>query len=47
MKILLLSATAIVTASELFFGTIQAATAATLNWDWNYTGAGIAANGTF
>jgi hypothetical protein len=47
MKILLLSATAIVTASELLFGTIQSAAAATLNWDWNYTGAGIAANGTF
>jgi hypothetical protein len=48
MKILLLSATAIiVTASELCFGSLQSAAAATLNWDWNYTGAGIAANGTF
>jgi hypothetical protein len=47
MKILLISATALVTVSELFFGTIQSATAATLSWDWNYTGSGIAANGTF
>jgi hypothetical protein len=47
MKSLLLSATVFVTASELFFGTIQSAAAATLNWDWSYTGAGIAANGTF
>ena len=47
MKILFLSATTLVVASELMFGTIQSAAAATLNWDWNYTGAGIAANGTF
>jgi hypothetical protein len=47
MKILFLSATTLVVASELIFGTIQSAAAATLNWDWNYTGAGIAANGTF
>jgi hypothetical protein len=47
MKILLISATALLTASELFFGTIQSAAAATLSWDWNYTGSGIAANGTF
>lgn len=47
MKIILLSATALLTASELIFGTIQTAAAATLNWEWNYTGTGITANGTF
>jgi hypothetical protein len=47
MKTVLLSATVLVTAAELIFGTIQTAAAATLNWEWNYTGSGIAANGTF
>jgi hypothetical protein len=46
MKTVLLSAIAFVTASELIFGTIQSAAAATLNWEWNYTGKGINANGT-
>ncbi len=41
----LLSATALATISGLIFGTIQAASA--LSWNWNYSGTGIAANGTF
>ncbi|MBW4571176.1 MAG: PEP-CTERM sorting domain-containing protein [Tolypothrix carrinoi HA7290-LM1] len=45
MKIALLSATALATTSGLVFGTMQAASA--LNWNWNYSGTGIAANGTF
>lgn len=45
MKIALLSAIALATTSGLVFGTMQAASA--LNWNWNYSGTGIAANGTF
>ncbi|MBD2607599.1 PEP-CTERM sorting domain-containing protein [Scytonema hofmannii FACHB-248] len=41
----LLSATVLATTSGLIFGTIQAASA--LNWNWNYSGTGIAANGIF
>jgi hypothetical protein len=41
----LLSATALATISGLVLGTMQAASA--LNWNWNYSGTGIAANGTF
>ncbi|GAA6615236.1 PEP-CTERM sorting domain-containing protein [Scytonema sp. NUACC26] len=41
----LLSATAIAATSGLVFGTIQAASA--LTWNWNYSGIGIAASGTF
>jgi hypothetical protein len=41
----LLSATAIAATSGLVFGTIQAASA--LTWNWNYSGTGIAASGTF
>ncbi|GAX39210.1 hypothetical protein NIES4075_01610 [Tolypothrix sp. NIES-4075] len=41
----LLCATAFATTSGLVFGTIQAASA--LNWNWNYSGTGIAANGIF
>ncbi|MBD0301653.1 MAG: PEP-CTERM sorting domain-containing protein [Tolypothrix sp. T3-bin4] len=41
----LLCATALAATSGLIFGTIQAACA--LNWNWNYSGTGIAANGTF
>ncbi len=40
----LLSATAIAT-SGLVFGTIQSASA--LTWNWNYSGTGITASGTF
>ncbi|MEH2062654.1 MAG: PEP-CTERM sorting domain-containing protein [Nostoc sp.] len=40
----LLSATILATASGLFFGTMQ--TASALSWNWNYSGTGIAANGT-
>lgn len=45
MKNLVLSATALATTSGLVFGTIQAASA--LSWNWNYSGTGIAASGTF
>jgi hypothetical protein len=41
----LLSATVLATTSGLVFGTMQAASA--LNWNWNYSGTGIAANGIF
>lgn len=41
----LLSATALATTSGLFFGTMQAASA--LSWNWNYSGTGIVAGGTF
>jgi hypothetical protein len=41
----LLSATALATTSGLVFGTMQAASA--INWNWNYSGTDIAANGTF
>jgi hypothetical protein len=41
----LLSATILATASALVFGTMQ--TASALSWNWNYSGTGIAANGTF
>ncbi|WP_392532154.1 PEP-CTERM sorting domain-containing protein [Nostoc sp. C117] len=41
----LLSVTAIAATSGLFFGTMQAASA--LNWNWNYSGTGITAGGTF
>lgn len=45
MKNLALSAIALTTTSGLVFGTTPAASA--LNWNWNYSGTGIAANGTF
>ncbi|MFN6483193.1 MULTISPECIES: PEP-CTERM sorting domain-containing protein [unclassified Nostoc] len=45
MKNLALSAIALVTTSGLVFGTMPAASA--LSWNWNYSGTGIAANGTF
>ena len=41
----LLSVTALATASGLVFGTMQSASA--LSWNWNYSGTGIAASGTF
>ncbi|MEH2438882.1 PEP-CTERM sorting domain-containing protein [Nostoc sp.] len=41
----LLSVTAFAATSGLVFGTMQAASA--LSWNWNYSGTGIAANGTF
>ncbi|MBR8834814.1 MAG: PEP-CTERM sorting domain-containing protein [Stigonema ocellatum SAG 48.90 = DSM 106950] len=41
----LLSATALAATSGLVFGTMQAASA--LSWNWNYSGTGIAASGTF
>ena len=44
---LLLSATVITATSSLFFGTMQAAFASALTWDWSYSGTGITANGTF
>ncbi|MEH1870128.1 PEP-CTERM sorting domain-containing protein [Nostoc sp.] len=40
-----LSATALAITSGLVFGRMQAASA--LSWDWNSSGTGIAANGTF
>lgn len=45
MKNLALSTIALATASGLVFGTMPAASA--LSWDWNYSGSGITANGTF
>ncbi|MEH2355480.1 PEP-CTERM sorting domain-containing protein [Nostoc sp.] len=45
MKNLALSAIALATTSGLVFGTMPAASA--LSWNWNYSGTGIAANGTF
>lgn len=44
---LLLSATVITATSSWVFGTMQAASASALTWDWSYSGTGIAANGTF
>ncbi|MHC5861066.1 PEP-CTERM sorting domain-containing protein [Nostoc sp.] len=44
MKNLALSAVALTTVSGLAFGKMQ--TASALNWNWNYSGTGIAANGT-
>ena len=44
-NIALVSATVLVTTSGLLFQTMQAASA--LNWNWNYSGTGIEANGTF
>ncbi|MEH1853987.1 MAG: PEP-CTERM sorting domain-containing protein [Nostoc sp.] len=44
MKNLALSAIALTTISGLAFGKMQ--TAFALNWNWNYSGTGIAANGT-
>jgi len=41
----LLSATVLATTFGLLFGTMQAASA--LNWNWNYSGTDIAANGSF
>jgi hypothetical protein len=41
----LLSAITLAATSELVFGTMQAASA--LSWNWNYSGTGIAARGTF
>lgn len=41
----LLSATVLAATSGLIFGTMQAASA--LNWNWNYSGTGITASGTF
>ena len=45
MKNLVLSATVLAATSGLVFGTMQAAFA--LSWNWNYSGSGIAASGTF
>ncbi|MEH2260984.1 PEP-CTERM sorting domain-containing protein [Nostoc sp.] len=45
MKNLALSAIALATTSGLVFGTMPAASA--LSWNWNYSGTGIEANGTF
>ncbi|MBD2532234.1 PEP-CTERM sorting domain-containing protein [Nostoc flagelliforme FACHB-838] len=45
MKNLALSAIALATTAGFVFGTMQAASA--LSWDWNYSGSGIAANGSF
>ncbi|BAZ25030.1 hypothetical protein NIES4073_59340 [Kalymmatonema gypsitolerans NIES-4073] len=41
----LLSVTVLAATSGLIFGTMQAASA--LNWNWNYSGTGITASGTF
>ena len=41
----LLSATVLAATSGLIFGTMQATSA--LNWNWNYSGTGITASGTF
>ncbi len=41
----LLFTTAVAATSGLVFGTMQAASA--LNWNWNYSGTGITANGNF
>ncbi len=45
MKNLVISATVLAATSGLVFGTMQAAFA--LSWNWNYSGSGIAASGTF
>jgi hypothetical protein len=44
-NLVLLSSTALATTSALIFGTMPAASA--LNWNWNYSGTGITASGTF
>ncbi|MBH8565742.1 PEP-CTERM sorting domain-containing protein [Nostoc sp. CENA67] len=44
-NVTLLSATAFAATSGLIFGTMQ--TASALNWNWNYSGTGITASGTF
>lgn len=44
-NLVILSATALTATSGLVFGTMEAASA--LSWNWNYFGTGIAANGTF
>lgn len=44
-NVALLSAIVLATTSGLVFGTMPAASA--LSWNWNYSGTGIAANGTF
>ncbi|WP_103123469.1 PEP-CTERM sorting domain-containing protein [Nostoc cycadae] len=41
----LLSTTALTVASGLIFGTMQAVSAASLNWQWSYFGSGITASG--
>lgn len=41
------SATAFAITSALVFGTVQTVYAVTLNWQWNYSGYGITASGTF
>ncbi len=45
MKNLALSAIALASIFGLVFGTMPAASA--LSWSWNYSGTGVAANGTF
>ncbi len=44
-NVALLSAITLATTSGLVFGTMQ--TASALSWNWNYSGTGIAASGTF
>jgi len=44
-NLVILSATALAATSGMVFGTMQAAFA--LGWNWNYSGTGIAASGTF
>ncbi|MEH2105060.1 PEP-CTERM sorting domain-containing protein [Nostoc sp.] len=44
-NIALVSATVAIATSGLLFETMQ--TASALNWNWNYSGTGIEANGTF
>jgi hypothetical protein len=44
-KIALLSSTALISTFGSVFGTIQ--TVSALSWQWNYSGTGITANGTF
>ncbi|MBD2597182.1 PEP-CTERM sorting domain-containing protein [Nostoc spongiaeforme FACHB-130] len=47
MKNLALLSTTALTVSGLVFGTMQAVSAATLNWEWSYFGSGITARGNF
>ncbi|MBD2455728.1 PEP-CTERM sorting domain-containing protein [Nostoc sp. FACHB-87] len=47
MKNLALLSTTALTVSGLVFGTMQAVSAATLNWEWSYFGSGITARGKF
>ncbi|MBD2495307.1 PEP-CTERM sorting domain-containing protein [Nostoc sp. FACHB-280] len=47
MKNLALLSTTVLTVSGLVFGTMQAVSAATLNWEWSYFGSGITASGNF